>query len=99
MQALFKQHEFLGKCFVLRGIRVWNRPSRFFVAYVMHQTSWSVFWLLVGWLVVGGSGGVCLFYSNSFLPYRGVQEAGAMLFNIKSQFRYSVVVEESCTIS
>lgn len=48
---------------------------------------------------MGGSGGVCLFYSNSFLPYRGVQEAGAMLFNIKSQFRYSMVVEESCTVS
>lgn len=44
------------------------------MACVMHQTSWSVFWLLVGWLVVGGGGGVCLFYSNSFLPYRGVQE-------------------------
>lgn len=39
------------------------------MACVMHQTSWSFFCLGVGavWFV-------CLFYGNSFLPYRSMQE-------------------------
>lgn len=53
---------------------------RFFMAYVMYQTSWSVFLLFF----------VC-FIVIPFCP------AGAMLFNIKSQFRYIMVVEGSCT--
>jgi len=51
---------------------------RFFMAYVMYQTSWSVLWLFF-MCFAEGCWLVGLFYSNSLLPHRSVQELGFLI--------------------